>query len=67
MEHYKELYAECWDIVVPQLVAGGLLAADNILSHRDALAPFMARVMGDSRMDAVVVPIGKGVLVARRA
>lgn len=62
----KEDYAAFYDLVVPRMVAGGLLAADNVLSHSDTLGTVVATAQQDSRMDAVVVPVGKGVLVARR-
>jgi len=62
----KEIYSDCYDAVVPNLVPGGILAADNAVSHGDALRPMLARVMTDARVDSVIVPIGKGVLVSRR-
>jgi caffeoyl-CoA O-methyltransferase len=66
MDHDKSLYHECYEMLVPNLVSGGILAADNILSHEAALAPFVAHVLADSRVDAVVVPIGKGILLVRK-
>ncbi|CAK0780491.1 Methyltransferase [Gammaproteobacteria bacterium] len=66
MDHAKELYAECYEMLVPNLVAGGLLVIDNILSHHDILAPFIAQVMADTRVDAATVPIGKGILLTRK-
>jgi predicted O-methyltransferase YrrM len=62
----KELYRECYDLAVPRLVDGGLFLADNLISHQDELQPFLDYVQADPRVDAVVVPIGKGVLVCRR-
>jgi caffeoyl-CoA O-methyltransferase len=62
----KEIYSDCYDAVVPNLVPGGILAADNAVSHADALKPMLVRVMADARVDSVIVPIGKGVLVSRR-
>lgn len=62
----KEVYADCYEAVVPRLVPGGLLVADNATSHRDALAPVLERASSDTRVDAVVVPIGKGELLCRR-
>jgi len=62
----KEHYSECYEAVVPNMVAGGILVADNILSHSEILAPFAASVMEDNRVDALVVPIGSGLLVGRR-
>ena len=62
----KEIYGECYDLVVPNMVDGALLVADNIISHEEDLRPFVQHVLDDERMDAVTVPIGKGELVARK-
>ncbi len=62
----KSLYLECYDIFAPNLVKGALLAADNIISHKDDVQAFLDRVQADERMDAVVVPVGSGLLLARR-
>ncbi len=62
----KDVYLDVWHLIVDALVPGGLLVADNVISHAEALAPFCDTVLADERVDAVVVPIGKGELVARR-
>jgi caffeoyl-CoA O-methyltransferase len=62
----KELYAPCYEAVVPRLVPGGLLVADNAISHRDHLAPMLDGAFADRRVDTVLVPIGKGELVCRK-
>jgi predicted O-methyltransferase YrrM len=62
----KEVYGECYDLVVPKLVPGGLLVADNAISHYEDLKPMLDRALTDSRVDAIVVPIGKGELVCRK-
>jgi caffeoyl-CoA O-methyltransferase len=62
----KEVYEEVYDLLVPKMVPGALLAADNTVSHQDELEPFLQRVYRDRRVDSVNVPIGKGVLVCRR-
>lgn len=67
LDALKELYLECYELVVPRLVSGGLLVADNVLSHEDELAPFVGRVLADERVDAMVLPLDRGVLVCRRA
>ncbi len=59
----KELYAECYEKVVPRMVPGGILVADNAISHREALKPMIERALYDERVDALVVPIGRGELV----
>jgi predicted O-methyltransferase YrrM len=62
----KEVYQACYEAVVPRLVPGGLLVADNAISHQDALTPMLHAALEDPRVDAVVVPIGKGELVCRK-
>ncbi len=62
----KEVYSDCYDLVVPKMVSGGLLVADNVISHAEVLQPVVDKAMADPRVDAVVVPIGKGELVCRR-
>lgn len=61
----KEVYRDCYEAVVPRMVPGGLLAADNALSHGDALAPMLDRALADERVNALIVPVGKGVLLCR--
>ncbi len=62
----KEAYGDCYELVVPRLVRGGLLVADNAINHREALAPMLERASSDERVDALIVPIGKGELVCRK-
>ncbi len=62
----KEDYGAFYDLVVPLLRPGGVLVADNVLSHQQELAPFTARALADERVSAVVVPIGRGELFAVR-
>ena len=62
----KEIYADCYEIVIPRLKKGGLLVADNAINHQQALAPMLARALNDERVDALIVPIAKGELVCRK-
>jgi caffeoyl-CoA O-methyltransferase len=62
----KETYGEMYELAVPRLVSGGLLAADNVINQRDELEPFIERALSDPRLDALIVPIGKGVLLGRK-
>jgi len=62
----KDVYEHCYDIVMPNLVPGGILLADNLLSHAEMMQPFLTRVNADSRVDSLVVPIGKGILLCRK-
>lgn len=66
MDLDKEYYQACYDIVVPRLVRGGFLLADNAISHANELVSFLENVSGDTRVDSIVIPIGKGGLFCRR-
>lgn len=62
----KEVYADVYEMVIPRLVKGGLFAADNAINHRETLQPMLDRALSDERVDALIVPIGKGVLLCRK-
>jgi caffeoyl-CoA O-methyltransferase len=62
----KHHYLECYNLVVPNMVPGALLVADNVISHRDRVGPMIRRALQDERVDAVIVPIGSGLMVCRR-
>ena len=62
----KEVYEECYDIVIPNMVKGGLLIADNAINHYETLKPMINKALSDQRVDALVVTIGKGELLCRK-
>ncbi|HEV2211529.1 MAG TPA: class I SAM-dependent methyltransferase [Verrucomicrobiae bacterium] len=62
----KESYQAAYDLVVPRLVPGGMLVADNAINHRATLEPMLDHALGDRRVDALIVPIGKGQLLCRK-
>lgn len=62
----KEVYQACYDKLIPNMTKGGLLIADNVISHKDILQDMVDKVMNDNRVDALVVPIGSGELVCRK-
>jgi predicted O-methyltransferase YrrM len=62
----KEVYGDCYEAVVPNMVSGGLLIADNAINHKGTLKPMLERALSDERVDALIVPIGKGELVCRK-
>jgi len=63
----KEVYHDCYEKIVPNLVKGGLLVADNATTHKEVLTPMLDRALNDERVDALVVPIGSGLLVCRKS
>lgn len=53
-------YATYLDLALPKLVPGGLLVADNVISHAQELADYLTRVKSNSALFSVTVPVGKG-------
>lgn len=62
----KEIYGECYEAVVPRMVPGGLLVADNAINHEATLRPMLERALADDRVDAMIVPLDRGELVCRK-
>jgi caffeoyl-CoA O-methyltransferase len=62
----KELYEQMLDDAIRVLRPGGLLVADNLISHAAALTGFRDRAMADPRLSGLIVPIGRGELLAVR-
>jgi len=62
----KEVYDECYDLIIPNMVKGGLLVADNAINHQVILKPMLDKALSDERVDALIVPIGKGELLCRK-
>lgn len=62
----KDTYRDFYEIIIPNLLKGGILVADNVISHATVLQPFVDYVLTDQRVDAMVIPIGKGELVCRK-
>ncbi len=62
----KEIYEDCYNLVIPRMIKGGILVADNAINHRETLQPMLDKALEDPRVDALVVPIGKGELVCRK-
>jgi len=62
----KDVYEECYDLIIPNMVKGGLLVADNAINLYDVLKSMIDKALSDKRVDALIVPIGKGELVCRK-
>ncbi|MFX1309687.1 MAG: O-methyltransferase [Promethearchaeota archaeon] len=62
----KEVYEDCYDLVIPNMIEGGILVADNAINHYKTLKPMLDKALADERVDALIVPIGKGELVCRK-
>lgn len=74
----KTGYLDYWEELVPRIRPGGLLLADNTLSHGRVIDPeqtaphvqgirdFNDRVVSDDRVSQVLLPIGDGLTLARK-
>ena len=72
----KENYIRYWDLCLPKVRRGGLIAADNVLwsgrvlnpeSKTDrAVARFNKHVKKDARVEAVMVTVRDGITLARK-
>ncbi|GLH98216.1 O-methyltransferase [Phytohabitans aurantiacus] len=72
----KPGYPAYWAEIVPRMRPGGLILVDNVLRHGRVLAPvnegdhaiakFNEQVMGDDRVDQVLLPVADGLTLARR-
>lgn len=51
-------------LLLPKLLPGALVLADNVLSHPDQIAGYLAAVESVPDFDHMVVPVGKGLSVA---
>jgi caffeoyl-CoA O-methyltransferase len=62
----KEVYDDCYDLLIPNMIKGGILVADNAINHYETLKPMLEKALSDDRVDVLIVPIGKGELVCRK-
>jgi predicted O-methyltransferase YrrM len=53
-------YLAYLELLVPKVVRGGLLVADNVTSHANELTYYLARVKSHPALYSVTVPVGKG-------
>src|SRR5277367_4381805 len=53
----KDVYRACYDAVIPKLVPGGVLVADNATSHYDDLAPMLTFALNDDRVDSMIATV----------
>ena len=56
----KEVYESLFALARPLLEPGGLVVADNVLSHADTLAAYSAARQADATLVSVTVPLDRG-------
>jgi predicted O-methyltransferase YrrM len=60
----KSLYETFFDVVYQRLTRGGVVVADNALSHRDELEDYISYVENHPNLESVMVPIGRGLEIS---
>ena len=69
MDLWKDLYVPCFDLVLPRLVSGAIVVADNMLfppEVRVEADAYRRRVRESGQFESVLLPIGSGIEVSRR-
>ena len=56
----KKQYEELFQLARPKLEPAGLVVADNVLSHPDALAAYSQARQADPTLESVTVPLDRG-------
>ena len=66
LDSEKADYGELYEAIVPLLVPGGLLVADNAVGFEDVMQPMLDSALTDARVDGVIVPFLTGQLICRK-
>jgi predicted O-methyltransferase YrrM len=53
-------------LLLPKLAPNALLLADNVLSHPEEIAGYLAAIQSLSNFEHFIVPVGKGLSIAHR-
>lgn len=62
----KADYITYFELLIPKMLPNGLIVADNVISHADALRGYLERVKRHPLYESVTVPIGSGLEISRR-
>jgi predicted O-methyltransferase YrrM len=62
----KELYEQAWKSFSSKVRIGGVVVADNVVSHASDLSGYVEMIRADDRFETVTVPIGQGLEISYR-
>ena len=62
----KKEYIEYFKLLDPILVSGGYIFADNMLSHKEKVQPFLDAISSNENYEILLMEMGTGVLKARK-
>lgn len=60
----KGEYIKYFELIDPKLRSGGIIAADNITSHPEKVAPFVEKIKSDHNYQVEILDLPGGMLVA---
>lgn len=60
------LARQAYELALPRLVRGGLVCVHNAVRQASAFQDFLRDAETDPRVDAVIAPVGSGLLVCRK-
>lgn len=60
LDAQKEDYSAYFDLIYPRLSPGGVIVADNAVSHGEYMADYFAKVRNHPHCVSVLVPVGTG-------
>jgi predicted O-methyltransferase YrrM len=56
----KEDYIEYFDLIFPKVKPGGVIVADNVISHAEELSGYLEHVRSHPKTQSVLIPVGRG-------
>jgi predicted O-methyltransferase YrrM len=59
-------YEMFYGLVVPKLITGGILVADNMIVPEREHESFVQKAISDPKLDSLVVPVGTGMLFGKK-
>jgi len=62
----RDMARAAYETALSLLPSGGVIAVDNAISHAQEFQAFLNDAEMDPRVDALIVPIGSGLLVCRK-
>ena len=62
----RDMARKAYELALAALPQGGVIAVDNAISHAGEFQDFLDDAQADPRVDALIVPIGSGLLVCRK-
>ena len=66
MDANKSEYLKYFEIADKMLTDGGIIAADNVLSHKEKVKPFVESISNNPDYQTEILDLPAGLLIARK-